>query len=182
MRVDPNNYLNDLDGIVKDFCMSYRVQYEDFIGEGWIALYRAAKRYVEQEGASFNTYMYQCVRGSLYRELRRVNEHKKATSECKEDVAKYGCIQNTPFDIVCAKDKVEQILKVLNTTQTFIVLNRYKGYSFPEIGSMLGCTRQRIDQLLKPVKSKIERIIQRDLRKANEDCTEVCRCSGTVSG
>lgn len=140
---------------------------EDLFQAGCIGLIGAAKRFDPSKGCEFSTYAHKGIRNSIWTQLNRDKAHNVKCNSL------YGLINGTDLrleetlhdntdhiDSFLTKDQARWVLRQCSSRERFILCKHALGFTYREIGDMLGISRERVRQLNNRAKEKLIRLTQ----------------------
>lgn len=143
--------------------------YEEFIGEGFVGLIKAADSFENSKKLKFSTYACNCIHNEICRYLNVQNYNcRKANigaSSIEEKI--YDNSELTFKDLLeCNEDYsiayVNNLLEIIDglnyKNAKFICLKRMEGYGWREIGKMLGVSGECVRQTVVGVRHKLIRL------------------------
>lgn len=160
--------------IVKKIASNYlayaklaRIEYDDLVQEGLIALNVAINRYNEKNGPLFYTFASVCVERRIVSYCRLMNSSKHyVLNSALLDDSLYGvCDEKTPefyFDERCLEDEFIYFKNLFKLNESCIFELRYNGFSYKEISSLLDIPITIIDGRL----YKIRKTLQNKIKNA----------------
>lgn len=139
----------------------YRIDRDDLIQEGNIALYRAAMSYKDGTGASFITYAYKVIYCRLCRVVANMGKPYKyegISLDGEQDIERtaYRSSKN-PIDLIIYCDTVkmmENFMKNASPLERKIIALRQDRYTYKDIASILNITPKRVDYLIQKMKNR----------------------------
>lgn len=147
-----------------------RLEMEDLLQTGYLALYDALDRYKDEErGSKLSTYCYNLIRWRMMEKSGLDGEEAVSldapsipanASDDDESPSIYEAIPShypTPFDETLWEE-IQQSVKNLPTRLQHVIRLRYSDdMSFDDIGKVFGVTRQRAEQLEKKALSLLRK-------------------------
>lgn len=141
-----------------------RIEYEDLVQEGLIALNEAINKYNEHSGVLFYTFLCVCVERRILTYCRKMNSSKHyLLNMALEDEYIYSVSDNDMFEAYFDEINLER--KFVSFKNLFDILEsnifelRYNGFSYKEISELLDVPVSTIDGKL----CKIRRILREAL-------------------
>lgn len=165
-----NKYIPIVKKIASNY-LSYaklaRIEYDDLVQEGLIALNIAINRYNEKTGPLFYTFVSVCVERRIIAYCRLMSSSKHyALNSALSDENLYGvCDDKTPefyFSESCVEREFIRFKNLFNFNESCIFELRYNGFSYKEISSLLDIPITTIDGRL----YKIRKILQNKIKNA----------------
>lgn len=139
----------------------YRIDRDDLIQEGNIALYRAAMTYKDDTGASFITYAYKVIYCRLCRvvvNLGKPYKYEGISLDSDQDIERVAYRNpKNPIDLIIYCDTVktmENFMKNASPLERKIITMRQEKYSYKDIAAMLNITPKRVDYLIQKMKNR----------------------------
>ena len=139
---------------------------EDFLQEGLLALYRAAKSY-NSDKSRFSTYATSCVENAMtdaFRRLARVSHPGTVYLNDFGETALHRetarLVQATPTEDIYAsgeqsEDRMRQIENKLSVFERKVLSFYLKGYTYQQTSAMLDATPKAVDNALQRVRRKL---------------------------
>lgn len=153
-------------------CLQFgsRLEMEDLLQTGYLALYDALDRYKDvKQGSKLSTYCYNLIRWRMMEKSGLESEEQISldapsiqanASGDDESPSIYEAIPShcpTPFD-EALREEIRQSVKNLPTRLQEVIRLRYSDdMSFDDIGKVFGVTRQRAEQLEKKALSLLRK-------------------------
>ncbi len=174
-KTDRNAFFMQYKPLVHKFAYKLHAQYakvplEDFESWGWISLYEVIDRYDPERGSTFLTYAYSTL---PWRMKRAVNEFdwlkKYARDRYGDELARVCLFEQKDLQelsihtdkhdrqVIC-KDLIAKALKGLTARRQKIWWMWVDTGNYAEVGRELNLTRQRIEQIIKPIMKEITRL------------------------
>lgn len=140
------------------------VDVEDFVQEGLLALFKAAKGYDFRQGIQFNTYAVTCIHNSL---ASAIKAHMK---NVRQGSVSWGDLEEQPFQKAAYQDKpvediyLEMEASSLRTRQIETLLSNFEqqvlkmylsGHPYHQIASILSTSTKAVDNALQRVRRKL---------------------------
>jgi RNA polymerase sigma-70 factor (ECF subfamily) len=144
--------------------IGHRTQAKDLAQEVFIRVWQAAKTYKPE--AKFTTWIYRITANVCFNELKSARR-KKWFSFSHSDDPRGGTIEETlsdrapsAEDLLLERERSRQIsdaLQSLSDNQRLaVVLKRYDGLSYAEIGQIIGCSVSAVESLLVRAKRTLQ--------------------------
>lgn len=152
-------------GVAKKYYVSsdyLGVDMNDLIQEGRIALYKAINCYDQNKNTLFYTYLGICLNSHLISYCRNLNSNYNAilnSSYSDDCFISLGDYEMEPYNYVVNKDNENMIVNyknMLDFRDSNIFELRFNGFSYKEIGQLLGISIYTVDSRL----CKIRKILQ----------------------
>ena len=165
-----NKYIPIVKRIASNY-LSYaklaKIEYDDLVQEGLIALNIAINKYNEETGPLFYTFVSVCVERRIITYCRRMSSSKHyVLNNALSDDSLYGvCDDKTPefyFNERCLDKEFIHFKNMFNFNESCIFELRYNGFSYKEISSLLDIPVTTIDGRL----YKIRKILHNKIKKA----------------
>lgn len=136
---------------------------DDLFQEGLLGLDNAAKRYDEDNNASFKTYASVCIRNRILSALRACNTEKNKINKehYSIDEAEFVCSspETEPENAVISNEALESLQAYLQSSLSkneSDVLELYiEGKTYEEIASKLGINKKACDNAMQRVRKKL---------------------------
>lgn len=142
--------------IICRFFMSHPMDFDDKLQYGCVGLIKAARTY-KPGICTFSTYAGQCIKNEIYYAMRRYKKHSQVLSldfnESVEDdsIALKDIIPDNTINVeesyIQRTELAEAYSKASDNTKLVIQL-RMRGYTFKEIGQVLGGTHGLASNIL----------------------------------
>lgn len=143
----------------------YRLDRDDLMQEGGIALYRAALEFDENRNVRFSTYAYTVVRRAVLRTVRHYNRIYAMENKSldREDFNlswigfKSEKYYDDPRQSLAFKEsirKAQQFLSTLSPEEQAILNLRQNNISYAEIGKKLAINEKRVDYLIQKMRKR----------------------------
>ena len=141
-----------------------RIEYEDLVQEGLIALNEAINKYNERSGVLFYTFLCVCVERRILTYCRKMNSSKHyLLNTSLDDEYIYSVSDNDVFEAYFNEINLERkfvsFKNLFDIVESNIFELRYNGFSYKEISKLLDIPVSTIDAKL----CKIRRIIKETL-------------------
>ena len=155
-------YKQLIDMKVQGFPVSDR---DDFIQEGYLGLFLAAKSYKKEKGAAFSTYAGVCIQNQILSAIRRVQSKKNlplnTATKLDEDLEDFRSLGGNPQDLMELRGNYSQLIKDIRNTLTkleYEVLLMYlNGVKRGEIKGEYGITLKAYDNALLRIRRKLSK-------------------------
>lgn len=125
---------------------------DDFIQEGYLALWDACKNYNPEKGAEFSTYACVCVKCIMTEVMMKLTDNgcykKQVEVTCSLDDNTNGIWEQHELTPAPEQEDISWVLESeqLSKLERFIIRKVYEGYSMREIGRMVGYSGAYIHQ------------------------------------
>ena len=141
-----------------------RIEYEDLVQEGLIALNEAINKYNERSGVLFYTFLCVCVERRILTYCRKMNSSKHyLLNTSLDDEYIYSVSDNDVFEAYFNEINLERkfvsFKNLFDIVESNIFELRYDGFSYKEISKLLDIPVSTIDGKL----CKIRRILKETL-------------------
>ena len=141
-----------------------RIEYEDLVQEGLIALNEAINKYNERSGVLFYTFLCVCVERRILTYCRKMNSSKHyLLNTSLDDEYIYSVSDNDVFEAYFNEINLERkfvsFKNLFDIVESNIFELRYNGFSYKEISKLLDIPVSTIDAKL----CKIRRILKETL-------------------
>jgi RNA polymerase sigma-70 factor, ECF subfamily len=148
-----------------------RILAEDVTQEVFLRVWRAAKDY--KAGAKFSTWAYRIATNLCLDTVKSAHHkqsfvHRDAISERSDENNELSSFANSttsPEDIMLAAEESSRIFSALLELPTnqrlAVILNRFDGLSYNEIGSALDCSISAVESLLVRAKKNLREKLSR---------------------
>ena len=141
-----------------------RIEYEDLVQEGLIALNEAINKYNERSGVLFYTFLCVCVERRILTYCRKMNSSKHyLLNTSLDDEYIYSVSDNDVFEAYFNEINLERkfvsFKNLFDIVESNIFELRYNGFSYKEISKLLDIPVSTIDGKL----CKIRRILTETL-------------------
>jgi len=150
----------------------YTYDFEDYIQEGYIALYNAIKYFDESKGCQFSTLATRFIRNCLYTySIKAENKMKQISSNIISTSKEIGPgitildalrskidIENSYVESSERKEIISKLNKILPKKSKVAFQLMLQRKSRKEISEILGCTNQNIDSCIRIIKKHVEEI------------------------
>ena len=141
-----------------------RIEYEDLVQEGLIALNEAINKYNERSGVLFYTFLCVCVERRILTYCRKMNSSKHyLLNTYLDDEYIYSVSDNDVFEAYFNEINLERkfvsFKNLFDIVESNIFELRYNGFSYKEISKLLDIPVSTIDGKL----CKIRRILKETL-------------------
>ena len=141
-----------------------RIEYEDLVQEGLIALNEAINKYNERSGVLFYTFLCVCVERRILTYCRKMNSSKHyLLNTSLDDDYIYSVSDNDVFEAYFNEINLERkfvsFKNLFDIVESNIFELRYNGFSYKEISKLLDIPVSTIDGKL----CKIRRILKETL-------------------
>ena len=141
-----------------------RIEYEDLVQEGLIALNEAINKYNERSGVLFFTFLCVCVERRILTYCRKMNSSKHyLLNTSLDDEYIYSVSDNDVFEAYFNEINLERkfvsFKNLFDIVESNIFELRYNGFSYKEISKLLDIPVSTIDGKL----CKIRRILKETL-------------------
>lgn len=141
-----------------------RIEYEDLVQEGLIALNEAINKYNEHSGVLFYTFLCVCVERRILTYCRKMNSSKHyLLNTSLDDEYIYSVSDNDVFEAYFNEINLERkfvsFKNLFDIVESNIFELRYNGFSYKEISKLLDIPVSTIDGKL----CKIRRILKETL-------------------
>ena len=138
-----------------------RIEYEDLVQEGLIALNEAINKYNERSGVLFYTFLCVCVERRILTYCRKMNSSKHyLLNTSLDDEYIYSVSDNDVFEAYFNEINLERkfvsFKNLFDIVESNIFELRYNGFSYKEISKLLDIPVSTIDGKL----CKIRRILK----------------------
>lgn len=151
---------------------------EDLAQDVFLRVYRARKRYVP--GAKFSTWLFTIVNNVASNHLRTLSRRKEVSASpapgdtganpLELSAADASALMPTrQADSAELRDAVQRAVATLNERQRIaVLLAKFEGLSYIEIGEVLDMTPQAIKSLLSRARGKLREVLQPYLEHGHE--------------
>ncbi len=141
-----------------------RIEYEDLVQEGLIALNEAINKYNERSGVLFYTFLCVCIERRILTYCRKMNSSKHyLLNTSLDDEYIYSVSDNDVFEAYFNEINLERkfvsFKNLFDIVESNIFELRYNGFSYKEISKLLDIPVSTIDGKL----CKIRRILKETL-------------------
>ena len=150
----------------------FTYDFEDYIQEGYIALYNATKYFDESKGNQFSTLATRFIRNRLYTySTRAENKMKQISSNVISTSKEIGPgitildalkskidIENSYVESSERKELINKLNEILPKKSKIAFQLMLQRKSRKEIAELLGCTNQNIDSCIRIIKKHVEEI------------------------
>lgn len=162
-----NKYIPIVRRIASDYlalAKMARIEYEDLVQEGLIALNEAINKYNERSGVLFYTFLCVCVERRILTYCRKMNSSKHyLLNTSLDDEYIYSVSDNDVFEAYFNEINLERkfvfFKNLFDIVESNIFELRYNGFSYKEISKLLDIPVSTIDGKL----CKIRRILKETL-------------------
>lgn len=166
---DRNKLVEDNIKLVPYVVSKYFSKYgdtEEFISEGYIGLIRAANAYNKNSKYSFSTLAYRCIHNEICRyltvqnydcrkaNLNTVYIHHKMKHDTESEFIDFISIDED-YSTANASYLLELIDSFNLKDAKFIVIKRSEGYSWRQIGAMLGISGENVRYKVLRIKDRL---------------------------
>ncbi len=138
---------------------SAQLESDDLVQEGLLALLSAVRTYRTEQGTSFRTYAYTCVRNRMISALRHGGVDTEPLSDSDEPYDPVESKRQDPAMVVLRHEERQQLrsrLRDLLTPVEYQVLMLYLGgYSYREIARRRSLTTKAVDNALQRLRRKL---------------------------
>ena len=143
-----------------------RIEYEDLVQEGLIALNEAINKYNERSGVLFYTFLCVCVERRILTYCRKMNSSKHyLLNTSLDDEYIYSVSDNDVFEAYFNEINLERkfvsFKNLFDIVESNIFELRYNGFSYKEISRLLDIPLSSIDARL----CRIRRILRSRAKK-----------------
>jgi len=147
-------YKNRVMGIAYRYLQN-RETAEDLAQEVFIKIYNARTSYVPQ--AKLSTWIYRITVNTCLNELRSKQPDRELLSTDQlADTTNENPLDSLEKSIL--EERVKEALHVLPERQRMaIILQKYEGYSYEEIGRVMNCSKESVDALIQRAKITLKR-------------------------
>lgn len=170
-KEERDKLIEDNLGLVYHVVNKYFSKYGDrdeFISVGSIGLIKAANAYDENSNLKFSTFAYKCIYNEISRflnvqnyDVRKANLNNfyldSAICDDSELTFKDELISNESYSDVYCKDIMNLVRTSGVKDAEYVVLKRYEGYTFEEIGKSLGVTKDAIRSRISGIRRRLIR-------------------------
>lgn len=141
-----------------------RIEYEDLVQEGLIALNEAINKYNERSGVLFYTFLCVCIERRILTYCRKMNSSKHyLLNTSLDDEYIYSVSDNDVFEAYFNEINLERkfvsFKNLFDIVESNIFELRYNGFSYKEISKLLDIPVSTIDGKL----CKIRRVLKETL-------------------
>lgn len=162
-----NKYIPIVRRIASDYlalAKMARIEYEDLVQEGLIALNEAINKYNERSGVLFYTFLCVCIERRILTYCRKMNSSKHyLLNTSLDDEYIYSVSDNDVFEAYFNEINLERkfvsFKNLFDIVESNIFELRYNGFSYKEISKLLDIPVSTIDGKL----CKIRRILKETL-------------------
>ena len=149
--------------LIYAFMWKYNFKIEDFDYILLHELCKAAINYDPESGYEFSTlaytYFYNAVCNEINKNNKIINKFDSSIDEYFERInGKHEKIESTdpsPYDHAVAEDLLNRLYKCCKNERGIYIINKLvEGYDGGEIGKQLGISRQRVNMILKEIRTK----------------------------
>ncbi|MEM9185471.1 MAG: sigma-70 family RNA polymerase sigma factor [Planctomycetota bacterium] len=170
-------YQNRVVGVIAHLT-GKRDQAEDLAQDVFLRVYRARKRYVP--GAKFSTWLFTIVNNVASNQLRSLSRRKEVhvapapgdtgANPIESSAADASALMPTrQIDNAELRDAVQRAVATLNDRQrAAVLLAKFEGLSYIEIGEVLGMTPQAIKSLLSRARGKLREALEPYMEHGHE--------------
>lgn len=132
--------------IAKKFRVNSLSSLEDYIQAGLIGLVKAIRKFDAERGA-LPQYMYLCIKQEIIHESHKSTNviHPIPLIEASNDLIRYDLV-----------DYTEYLPEISEHHKTILYLRYAENYTLKEIGEQMGCSKQRIKQILTTLLDQIK--------------------------
>ena len=148
------------------YCRVVRADVEDFVQEGLLALYRAAKGYRASGIAEFRTYAVRCVNNAMLAAIKKHQRHAERQSPHSLDsldnimAGGYGQESSRPEKLLMDSEAVEdfarQISSKLSRSEQQVLRLYLRGHSYRQISNIMSTSTKSVDNALQRVRRKLK--------------------------
>jgi len=135
------------------------VETEDFLQEGLIALYRAARGYNPNRKARFRTYAVACINNSMATaikmHLRQQHYQSLLSIQQLDDTAISQPIEHALLDQEDLSSLIDSIQSRLSKLERQVLRHYLNGHSYQQISRVLGTSLKTVDNALQRVRRKL---------------------------
>lgn len=162
-----NKYIPIVRRIASDYlalAKMARIEYEDLVQEGLIALNEAINKYNERSGVLFYTFLCVCIERRILTYCRKMNSSKHyLLNTSLDDEYIYSVSDNDVFEAYFNEINLERkfvsFKNLFDIVESNIFELRYNGFSYKEISKLLDIPVSTIDGKL----CKIRRVLKETL-------------------
>ena len=133
-------------------------EHTDFVQEGLIGLYSAARTYDPAGARSFHSYALLCAERRLISVIRKQNSHKAVPSSLLVGLDSLDLDtpdpSSAPDGAVMLKATFDQLSRILSRREMQVLKLYCKGHSYAQIAEILGISRKSVDNALQRVRRK----------------------------
>lgn len=133
-------------------------EHTDFVQEGLIGLYSAARTYDPAGARSFHSYALLCAERRLISVIRKQNSNKAVPSSLLVGLDSLDRDtpdpSSAPDGAVMLKATFDQLSRILSRREMQVLKLYCKGYSYAQIAEILGISRKSVDNALQRVRRK----------------------------
>jgi len=145
------DYKNYVGYIVDTTCWSCGEYREDFMQEGFLALFRAVRTY-DGLSSSFSTYAFQCIKNAVITAWRKYERIPKEREFC-------DTYDRSPEEIVLEQESArllyERMMLPLSELEKRVVELYADGYRPSQISEKIGIAKKSVDNALARAKRKL---------------------------
>ena len=145
------DYKNYVGYIVDTNCWSFSEYREDFMQEGFLALFRAVRTY-DGLSSSFSTYAFQCIKNAVITARRKYERIPKEPEFC--DIH-----DRSAEEIVLEHESTsllyERMMSSLSELERIVVELYVDGYRPTQIADRVGVAKKSVDNALSRAKRKL---------------------------
>lgn len=160
-----------------------RDQAEDLTQDVFLRVYKARKTYVP--GAKFSTWLFTIAHNVAANALRSRSRNREVNVEARESSlmgarplegmaqAGSGMIPARQIDQAEMRDIVRMALDGLNERQRYaVLLNKFEGMSYAEIGEVMGLTIQAVKSLLSRARVSLREVLEPYLERGERPVSQ----------
>lgn len=131
------------------------VETEDFVQEGLLALYRAAKGYDPGAQIQFNTYAITCIRNSMSNAIKR--HYRQSRQNCLLESVSAGELppEDQFFELERSRASARYFGALLSRFERQILILYLQGHTYQQISQVLSTTTKAVDNALQRVRRKL---------------------------
>lgn len=133
-------------------------EHTDFVQEGLIGLYSAARTYDPAGARSFHSYALLCAERRLISVIRKQNSNKAVPSSLLVGLDSLDRDtpdpSSAPDGAVMLKATFDQLSRILSRREMQVLKLYCKGHSYAQIAEILGISRKSVDNALQRVRRK----------------------------
>lgn len=133
-------------------------EHTDFVQEGLIGLYSAARTYDPAGARSFHSYALLCAERRLISVIRKQNSNKAVPSSLLVGLDSLDLDtpdpSSAPDGAVMLKATFDQLSRILSRREMQVLKLYCKGHSYAQIAEILGISRKSVDNALQRVRRK----------------------------